>query len=208
MPKTNTIHRPLVSLLLPRPVPALLGVAERMVESMTGNPAFPTPTPTLAAVTQAISDLRTAQAAALSRVHGAATARDDKRAALVKLLQQLKGYIQTVADAATENGASIIESAGVTVKKVPARGPRVFTAKQGAVSGSAKIIAVSAGPRSSYEWELSIDGGKTWTAWPASIQAKTTVTGLPAGTTVLFRYRVVSKSGQGDWVQPVSLLVK
>jgi hypothetical protein len=176
---------------------------------MTGNPSFPAPTPTLATVAAAIGDLQTAETAALARTKGAANARNDKRAVLIGLLQLLKAYVQSIADGTPENGSTIIASAGIAVKKAPARAPRVFAAKEGAVSGTAKLVAPSAGIRSSYEWEYSIDGGKTWVAMPPTIQAKTSVVGLAAGTTVQFRYRAVTpKTGASDWSPAFSLLVK
>src|SRR5271166_222513 len=61
---------------------------------------------------------------------------------------------------------------------------------------------VGVGPRTSYEWEYSPDGGKTWVAAPSTIQAKTVVTGLTAATMVMFRYRTVTKTGVSDWSQP------
>jgi hypothetical protein len=124
--------------------------------------------PALVTVTAAIDDLQNAENAAITRVKGAVVLRNEKRTALVMLLQQLKGYIQQQADANVENGASIIASAGVSVKKALVRTPRVFDAKLGPVSGSAKLIAASAGPRSSYEWQCSTDGGKTWVLAPGS----------------------------------------
>jgi hypothetical protein len=39
------------------------------------------------------------------------------------------------------------------------------------------------------------------------MQAKTTITGLQAGSTVQFRYRSVTKTGASDWSAPVSLIV-
>jgi hypothetical protein len=69
----------------------------------------------VAALTAAVNDLQTAETAALSRAKGAATVRDDKRVVVVGLLQQLRGYVQAIADATPENGAAIIESAGLAV---------------------------------------------------------------------------------------------
>jgi hypothetical protein len=175
---------------------------------MTGNASFPTVVPALATISAAISALQTAETAALARTKGAVVTRNELRTALVTLLQQLKGYIQTTADANVENGASIIASAGVDVRKTVVRSPRVFGAKPGAVTGSAKLIAASAGHRASYEWEYSSDGGKTWVTAPVTLQAKTTLAGLTAGSTVQFRYRPVTKTGEGNWSQPVSLLVQ
>jgi hypothetical protein len=203
----KTDHRSIVVLKIPTRVQSLITYANGIVKALTGNPSFPTVTPTLATVSAAIADLQTAETAALARTKGAVVTRDEKKTALVQLLQQLKGTIQTTADANVETGASTIASAGVAVKKTVVRSPRVFAAKPGAVTGTATLVAASAGSRSSYEWEYSTDGGKTWVSVPVTLQAKTTVAGLPAGTTVQFRYRPVTKAGEGNWTQPVSLLV-
>ena len=208
MSATKSVHRSLVSLDLPKNVPALISYANSLVTAMTGNTSFPTPAPTLAAIAAAITALQTAQSAAIARTKGAVVARNDKQAALVGLLQELKAYIQKTADADTDNGSAIIQSAGVAVRKTPVRKPRVFSAVQGAVNGTAKLVTASAGPRASYEWQYSVDGGKTWVAALATLQAKTTVTGLTSGTTVEFRYLAVTRTGQGDWSAPVSLLVR
>jgi hypothetical protein len=50
-------------------------------------------------------------------------------------------------------------------------------------------------------------GGKTWVTAPATLQAKTTVAGLVPGSTAQFKYRAVTKTGEGDWSQRVSLMV-
>jgi hypothetical protein len=206
---TVKVSRSLVSLKLPKPAPALITYAQGIVKGMTGNAYFTTPIPALTAISAAIADLQTAETSALARTKGAVSVRNEKRAVLVGLLQQLKAYIQATSDASPENGSSIIESAGVAVKKTPVHAPRVFSAKTGAVTGAAKIIAPSAGTRSSYEWQYSTDGGKTWLELPPTIQAKTSVLGLASGSTAQFRYRsVTSKGGASDWSPPVSLLVR
>jgi hypothetical protein len=209
MVTTNkSIHRATVSLKLPTKVADLISYATGIVHGVTNNPAFPTPQPTLAALSAAVSDLQTAETVALTRAKGSAAARNDKRAVLVSLLQQLRGYVQMVADATPENGATIIQGAGLAVRKIPTHAARTFTAKQGAVSGTAHVYAVTAARRALYEWQYSTDGGKTWLSAPATLQAKTTFTGLAAGSTAMFRYKAVTKTGEGDWSQPAALLVK
>ena len=205
--KTVTPHA-VVSLKLPKRVTDLITYAQAIVKAMASNTSFPSPIPTLAALLAASDDLQIAETAALSRIKGAVAVRDDKKAVLVRLLQQLKGYVQTTADASVENGGAIIQSASLAVKKTPVRKPRVFEAAAGAATGSAKLVAASAGPRSSYEWEYSIDGGKTWVTAPVTLQARTLVSGLTVGSVVLFRYRPVTKAGEGNWSQPASLVVK
>jgi hypothetical protein len=204
---TKSTGRSTVTLKLPVSVPALITYAGGIVTRMTGNPSFPNPTPSLAAITQAIDDLQSAETATLARTKGAATTRNDKRAALLVLLQELRGYLQVTANASADNGASIIESAGVGVRKTATRRARAFAAKPGAVSGSAKVVTVSAGRRASYEWQYSIDGGKTWVTAPVTLQAKTTIAGFVPGATVQFRSRAVTKAGEGDWTQTASLVI-
>ncbi len=204
---TKTTARSLASLKLVRNVPALVTQAQNIVQAMTSNPSFPTPTPTLAAVTDAINRLQTAETATLSRTKGAATSRNEKRATLVKLMDQLRNYIQTTADASVETSASMIQSAGLAVKKPAVRPPRVFAAKQGAVSGSANLVTNSAAHRASYEWQYSTDAGEPWLAAPSTLQSKTTISGLTPGATVMFRYKAGTKKGEGDWSPPTSLLV-
>ncbi|HEX3344999.1 MAG TPA: fibronectin type III domain-containing protein [Polyangiaceae bacterium] len=208
MTTSKSIHRSVATLNLPKAVPSLITYAQGIVKGMTGNPAFATPSPALAVITEATSELQAAETAALARTKGAVATRNEKRTALGGLLEQLRAYIQAQADASMENGASIIQGAGIAVRKSPVRPPRVFDAKQGTVTGAAQLVAAAASRRASYEWQYSVDGGKTWITAPVTLQAKTTVTGLAAGTTVQFKYRPVTKDGEGDWSQPVSLLVK
>jgi hypothetical protein len=202
------VHRATVALALPRNVPALIAYAQNILKRMTGNPSFPPPVPQIAAVTSAINDLEVAEAGAISRIKGAAAVRNDKRRVLVAALEQLRAYIQGVADADQTNGASIIQSAGVAVRKTTTRKPRVFSAKQGPVSGTALVQASVAARRASYEWQCSTDGGKTWTLLPPTMQSKTSVRGLTPGSTVQFKYRAVTKTGAEDWSQAVSLVIQ
>lgn len=71
-----------------------------------------------------------------------------------------------------------------------------------------KLAAKAAAQGASYDWEWSSDGGKTWTQVPSTLQAKTTISCLPVATTVLFRFRSVVKTGEADWCQPISFVVK
>jgi hypothetical protein len=196
---------PTAILKLPTQVELLVTYAENVVTRMTGNPAFTTPVPSLALVTAATGALHLAQTAVQARTKGTVAIRDEKRTALITLLKQLRGYVQSTADATPDNAVSIIESSGLAVRKTAVRKPRVFEALPGAVSGSAKLVAPSAGQRASYEWEYSTDGGKTWVTMPPTLQAKTSVTGLTPGSSVQFRYRAVLKAGAGDWSLPITL---
>ena len=165
---TQTISRPLASLNVPTKVPALITYARAIVQALTGNTWIPSPLPTIAAITAAIADLVTSETATLARTKGAVTTRNEKKAALVALLRQLRGNVQAAADASPDNGGTIIESAGIALRKAQTRPARVFAATPSALTGSVKLVAPSAGRRAAYEWEYSTDGGSaTWVAGAA-----------------------------------------
>jgi hypothetical protein len=96
---TKGTRRSLVSLKLPKAVPALITYAQGIVTSMTNNAHFTTPVPPLSALSAAVTDLANAETAALARTKGAVALRNEKRTTLVSLLTQLRGYVQVVADA-------------------------------------------------------------------------------------------------------------
>ena len=205
---TKTNARCLAVLKLPEDhVPQLVVQARSIVDSMTGNLWFLSPRPSLASVAAAVEALSEAQTATLRRTVGAVAERDEKRLAVVVLLQELLAYVQATADADEGNAAVIIESAGMSVKRPRLLPPRVFVARPGPVAGSVELVAPQAGHRAGYEWAQSTDSGSTWTSLPFTVRASTSVSGFAPGATVHFRYRPVTKDGTGDWSQTVSIVV-
>jgi hypothetical protein len=196
-------------LKLPRyRAPLLVTRAKAIVERMTGNTWFPKPLPALGVVQAAIDDLFDAEARTLTRAPDSVPARDQKRLVLVTRLESLRDYVQSIADANPEQAATIIESAGMYVKRVRGPAGRVFTATQ-RLSGEVDLSAPSAGDRAAYEFKYSLDGGKTWSSLPEPFTTKTTVTvkGLKPGSTVHFRYRASVKGVIGDWSNPIAIIV-
>ncbi len=204
---TTKAHRSLAVLDLPKRINVLITYADNVVTRMTGNAYFPSPSPALAAVSAAITDLQSAETAAVARTKGAAATRNRKRALLVSLLQGLRQYVQSIVDGNEENAPAMIQSSGLAVKKTAVRKPRVFAALAGANSGTVKLVAPSAGRRVSYAWQYSTDG-KTWVDLALTLQARATLTGQTPGAVLQFRYCSVSKTGQTDWSAPVTLTVK
>jgi hypothetical protein len=186
----------------------LIGKTSAILAAMTGNKSFPSPSPTLATVTSDSTALVSAQSVALTKAKGAAAERNVKLAIVVSDLKLLAAYVQGVADGDSATAISIIESAGMSVRKPRQTTPKQDLAlKHGAVSGIVEVFAKAQGPRTSYEWQSSTDG-KTWTALPTTIQAKTSITGLTPGTTIYVRHAVVTKTGVGDFGQVVSMMVQ
>ncbi len=201
------VKRSIVSLKLPKSVPALLVKTRSIVDAMTKSPLFPDPDPALSTVTTALAALQAAHGAVLARELGAVALRNEKRRALVVLLDRLGGYIQGVADGDVSTAASVIESAGVGVRTVRYRQKQVFAVKHGPVSGSVTLTTRAVARRASYLWQYSLDGGKTWVDMPATLPSKTTLFGLTPATKATFRSRAVTKAGEGDWGQEVSIVV-
>jgi hypothetical protein len=205
---TKAVSRPLAILGLPKNhVPDFIAHARHIVQAMTGNPSFPSPVPPLARVEQAIDALAEAEAETLTRAAWTVSEREQKRWALKSLLEQLCGYVQTVADADREHAGSIIEGAGMSVKKKGGPPPRHFQAKPGDNSGEVILITRKAGNRAAYEWQQSTDGGETWVSLPVTVQATTSVAGLTPASIAHFRYRTMTKDGTSDWSEPVSIRV-
>ena len=207
--KKPTTHKRIAVLKAPKNVYQLVAIARAIVQAMGGNKTFPAPDPALSAITTAANDVEAAQALVVQRVKGAVDDRNAKVDVLVKLLHQEKGYVQKVSEAGDPaHAADVIQSAAFQVKHVPEHAAATFTATPGPVSGSARLAAPAAGKRASYEWEFSVDAGKTWQVAPPSMQARTVILGLQPGVNHAFRYRAVTKAGPSDWSEPVTLLVQ
>ena len=92
-----------------------------MVQSMTNTPSFPNPSPPLATVTATIAALEATQSAAQACTHGAVTLRNEKRTALISLLEQLKTHVQTAADGNLEAGGVDHGERRVNVRRATVR---------------------------------------------------------------------------------------
>jgi hypothetical protein len=204
---TVSLHRTIVVLPRPSSVGKLLNLTKAILDSMTGNSWFPSPTPSLAKVAAARDALQAAEVSTLSKTRGTTAVRNQKKVELWSLLVRLKAFVQGVADDNPENAASIIESSGMSVKKPSVQAKPALVAKPGKVRGAAWLIVRAVAREASYEWQWSADGGETWNTAAVTLQAKTLIKGLPSATTCLFRFRAVTRRGRTDWSQPVACLL-
>ena len=207
MPIT-TIHRVLAVLNLPSHIADQIKLGEAVQAALVNNPHFPLPDPIITSFTSALASYNTAETASQTRAKGTIAARNAAKVVFVSAAHALKARVQQVADATPDQAEAIITSTTLAVKKSTPRQKQAFAVTYGATSGTVHVVAKAAAERASYEWQYSVDGGKTWTSAPNTLQAKTTITALPVATMVEFRYRATTKTGQGDWSQPTSLLVK
>jgi hypothetical protein len=204
---TVSRHKVPVALKLPTRVPDLLVHARAIVAQMTGNSWFPAPVPALQTVQGAIDRLANAETAGLSGTRGLKEPRNAARAALINLLTRLKAYVQGVADENPEHGPSIVESAAMSVATRTLSPKPALSVFRGRTSGSVQLVAKAVAKVAGYEWQRR-RGGETWTSLPQTMQAKTTAAGLSPGTTYSFRMRAVTRTGVGDWCEPVEYVMQ
>jgi hypothetical protein len=203
------ITKALIVLHFARTAIALLAQAKAVLAAILANAKlFPAPTPPTAQLSSDIDALDAAETATHTRTKGTVEVRDAKEAIVRADLHLLRSYVQTVADADPANAASIAQAAGMAVRKTPARVTNDLTVKPSKKgSGALDVVARLTATRESHDWQYSTDGGKTWTDAGSTLQARTTITGLVTGTSVLVRHRAVTKIGRDDWSQPVAALV-
>jgi hypothetical protein len=180
--------------------------ARHVVQSMTGNPDFPAPTPPLASVEAHIDALADAQSNVLSRSHGAAARRDACLMTVRFDLGALRSYVQTLAnrvDAVT--AAQLIASSGFSVKRSGVHPRQTASATPGPVSGSVKLTAPFAAKRAAYQWRCS-EGSGPWAPLAETIRASTRIDSLTPGRVYRFQVRALTPEGVGDWSEPVAFL--
>ena len=201
--------KPIAVLNLSNKVKTLITHAQSVATSLATNTAsFPSPNPTLATFQADIAALVTAETAVLARTKGAVETRNAKLAIVKSDLENLRTYVQAVADAANPgNAAAMIESVGMTLRKVTLHDKPELGIKQGSVSGTVVLTAKAAGKRAAYDWQYSTDQ-KTWTPVPPTLQAKTGVAGLTAGTVYFFRVQPLLRTGEQNWSSISSFMVK
>ena len=203
-------NRILAVLHMPRTVPEFVAFAESVVRCMQNSPHFPDPTPPLELVTKAIDELRRAQEQSLLRTRGAAQLRDEKLATVGGFLGLVRAYVQGVADLDVEQGLrarAVIRSAGLAVRKEMERQPVRFYARLGDEPGLIKIAAPVAARTAVYEWECSVDRGRTWKELPRTLQSRTSLS-CPKGQGVVeIRYRAITRAGTDPWSGVIAIFV-
>ena len=198
--------------------PGVLGRSQTMFSSITLNLAmFPNLPIGMPAFMQLISSLATAQQAATgTRAKGTASARNSKRNAVWAAMLSLQSYVQGLADSmSVADATTLIESAGMLVGKAATRQKSVLSATLTTTPGLVHLAAnhtvlvgkANAHKKVTFGWEMSADGGKSWTALPATAYASTTVSGLTLLSTYAFRVMVTLGTTPGTWSQVVSILV-
>jgi hypothetical protein len=203
---TKTIKLSTVVLNFPTAVAVFIIYAKAIYLAMFENPIFAAMAAKVAKLYVDITALELAEAGfKKSKPTHTVSERDEVLERVKADLRSLRNDVQELVTADPAAAESIIESAGMAAKDQAVHGKRQNTAKDGVESGSVDLTAEGAGP---HEWRISTDE-ITWTLLPASLKAKTTVTGLTPGVTYyLQNRRMLPNDEKSEWSQSVKIMVR
>jgi len=203
----NATKVPQIALNLPRVIALFILFVQHVVQSMTNNPWFASMAALVATTGTDLAALITAQAKALTKAKGAVEARNDAQKVVIDDLKLLKSGVQTVVNQNPGQAATVIESAGLFQKKVTLPSKPNLEALMAPVTPGEVLVRARAVKRASYEWQYSLDGGKTWLAMGTTTVANTSLLGMTPSTTVLFRFRTTVSKTTSDWSPTISFFV-
>jgi len=181
-----------------------------IIKGLTGNAAFPAPTVDLKAVQAAVDDL-SAALAAQARGGAAATAeKNNKRAALVALLRQLKHYVEDNSG----NDLAVLMSSGFkpavsTRTRFPLANPSILDIGRGNSAELVLRVTPIAHAKCYEVRSAAADAGNAPGPWQTAglftNSRSISIDGLTPGTTYVFQVRAIGGStGYSDWSNPAS----
>ena len=204
---SHVSHRVLAALYLSDHVPELINHGKAIVQAMTGNNAYPNPTPALGDLANELAKLEQAELATKTKAVGTFEARNAQQLIVETKLRQLEAYVQMLADSDLTHAAALITGAVMSVSKPSTYKKPELAATQDTGLGLVHLVGRATKGRVYYEWEWSTDQ-TTWHALPRTFKAKTSFAGFTPMTTYAFRFRPVTPKGTGAWSAVVTLLVK
>ena len=194
--------------------PDLLARAKAIHNGIAGHPAiFQSPNPPLVTLQTQIAALEQAQQDTATRAKGTVATRDLRGDELLSTLDLTCAYVQGLVDQSPEQGAAIIERAGMLIGDLPRHAKPELKASQATPGAPVELVAnvrrLTAGVAGKvlFRWQSSGNGGATWNELDATPHGRTEVSGLTPLSTWSFRACVVGGKGAADWSQAVTFLV-
>ena len=180
------------------------------ITGLTGNASFPTPTPTIVAVTTALSAFQVALADAANGGTEFTSIKNAKRAELVSLMRQLASYVTTTA----AGDMTKLLSSGFVYQK-PTRNPIgqlpapiAPTLKQGGTSGELYASTSPVYGASSYNWSVALASAPDKSVQTMQTTGgRVTFAGWAAGQDYSLTVNAVGAAGLSDWSDAATLIV-
>ncbi len=186
-------------------IAAKISKTRQFVTALTDNKNFPNPTPPLNELTatadaleQAAAQVQTARTEVTTRT----TTQDNAEARLDQVLNQLAGYVESIAGP----DDTLITSVGMELKSSPSAPtlpavPQALTATAGEHDGEILLAWKPVANARSYVVESSTDPATT-TSWEhvgIATSASKMISNLKSGTRFWFRVAAVGAGGQSGW---------
>lgn len=180
-----------------------------IVTSMTGNPNFSTPSPTLASITTAINALETAYLTAQGGGVDDTAMMHARQDALDALMKTLGYYVEGIANNNPLTAEAVVLSAGMAIKNSSTRQAREFSVDPGEHPGEVWLQTKYA-RNASFVWQMSTNplNETDWNIIGVSTQSSFAKTGLTSATRYYFRVAVVDKNGQGPWSHVLNMIAQ
>ncbi len=174
-----------------------------LIAMVTGNPAFPTPSPTLAVFTAAVDDLDTTTQSAMNGGRVELAARRASQAAALSLARQLGNYVESNCDGSLET----LLSSGFDAIKAPT--PKVVPGIPGdprlgynGTSGQLLFRCKGSSNVRNFSVQRAENADGPWTDQPLSTKSSVVFEGLTPGTKYWARARANGSAGSSDWCAP------
>lgn len=188
----------------------LLTNAETIVTSMTNNPTYPNPTPSLATITTGANEFSLAIANAANGGRDLTAIKNAKRAELGALLRELASYVAV----ACQGDMATLLASGFPIQK-PTRTPAgVLPApvtpvlSLGARTGELAAVVSPVSNAYTYNWRVALAAKPTqYVKTVQTTAARTVFAGLTPGQIYLVDVNAVGSAGPSDFSDTAQLMV-
>lgn len=183
--------------------------AQTIVNCMTNNPSYKTPSPTLAEVTTAINDFSIAIENAADGGKTLTLIKNQKRAAVCASLRRLASYIHVTCN----NDLPTLTSSGFPYQKPtrtpvgPLPPPAAPTLTLGSHTGKLDASTTPVPNSALYSWRVALASAPdTYVATDQTTAASTTFEDLTPGQVYSVDVNVIGSAGPSDWSDTSQLM--
>lgn len=189
------------------PIPKKIEFARSVIISMTGNPNFVTPNPTLAVIGTNATALETAYVNAANGAIGLKAVMHAKEQALEISLGLLASYVEGIANANPTLGDAIILSSGMKERKPNPPKANGFRISSTGLPGEV-MLRMDADNRAVFTFEVTLTPADeaSWTVLHSGTRAAFLATGLISGKRYYFRVAKTDKKGINPWSNVLDII--
>ena len=208
MPPILVGFQPRVSRSFARyPASVMITFFRNVITNMTANPAFPTPSPTLAVFKTAVDDLETKTQAAMNRGRIEVAARRASQAVAISLARQLGYYVESQSNGNVEtllsSGFEPVRTPSPSIVPATPGNPRLSLTK---LSGQLLFRFVGDVNTKNFSVQYAENAAGPWIDHDLSTSSRVLLTDLTPGKVYFSRSRAHGAAGSSDWCSPVSLM--